>query len=216
MYKKPGVRSGAWLTEREGTYGPLKGIGNYGLVPVGYKYENEEWEKTKKQFERDFQKIRKSAKTASESAKDAIKKAYDWTGIWGVSALGSAGGLAYVCIQHTGDEYGWLKGVLGGALAGSIAKLSTYVERKREAYRRELIERKKMKIQREIRDLLKEVVRTPVNGDLNKKIGYKGRLEILLKTLDEREEMAAEQMENMKNKEMELVRTGMEELYRIQ
>ncbi len=216
MYRLPGVRSGAWLTEKEEAYKSPKGIRNYDLVPATYKNADRDWEKTKKEIEQDFRKLRKSAVTASKTAKDAIKKAYDWTGLWGVSALGSAGGLGYVCSQYPGDEYGWLKGVLGGALVGSVTKLYNRLEKKRDEYRRELFERKKMKIQREIRDLLKEIARIPVNGDLNKKIGYKGRLEILLKRFDEGKEMGSERIEHVKNKEMKSIKEGMEELYRIQ
>lgn len=214
MYRLPGVRSGAWLTEEE-VYEPPKGINNYGLMPATYKNEGEQWEKTKEEFKRDFQKLLKNAVTASKRAKDAIKKAYDWAGMWGVSALGSAGGLAYVCSQHPGDEYSWLKGLLGAALVGSLTKIYHRVERRREERRREILERRKIKIQREIRDMLKEIVKTPANGQLIMKINYKGRLETLLKKLEKEKEMEWEEIEQIKNKEIKLIKSGMEKLYRI-
>jgi hypothetical protein len=137
MYRLPGVRSGAWLTEKEETYKSPKGISNYGLMPVPYKNEKEQWEKTKKEIGQDFQKLQKSAVTASRKTKDAIKKAYDWTGVWGPSTLGSAAGLGYVWSQYPGDEYGWLKGALMGSLITSGTKLWRRVERKWNAYKTE-------------------------------------------------------------------------------
>lgn len=215
MYKSPGVRSGAWLTEKAEAYNSPKGISNYGLVPVTYKNADKDWEKTKKGIGQDFQNLKKYAGTASETAKEGIKKAYDWTRIWGPLTLGSAGGLAYVCTQHPGDEYGWLKGVLGGALVGFTAKLVSQIEKRKSEYRKRLLEREKMRVQGEIRDLLKELVRTPVNGDLDRKIGYKERLKILSKTLERGEEIGPERINQMKNEE-QAIRSGMEELYRIQ
>ena len=178
MYKRPGVRSSAWLTEKEETYGPLKGIGNYGLVPVGYKYENEEWEKTKKQLEQDFQKIRKSAKTASKSAGKYIAKSFkENPGYWVGVALETFGWAA---------KYGGIPGLesIGDGLIilgfGSIGgQLITSTRRKNEEKKEY---RERMKLQMEIlknekkqSQLLEEVLEYIRNdGDLKERLGAKG------------------------------------------
>ena len=215
MYKLPGVRSGTWLTEKEETYSSPKGISNYGLVPVTYKNADKQGEKTKKEIGEDFQKLLKNTVAASKTTKDAIKKAYDWTGIWGLSTLGSAGGLAYVLSQYPNDEYGWLKGALFGSMVASGTKLVNRIEKKRESYKKQKAERGKMKIQKEIRDLLKEFVRTPVNGDLDRKIGYKERLKILSKTLEKEEEMEPKRIEQIREEEITPIKESMENYYKI-
>lgn len=142
MYRLPGVRSGTWLTENEETYRSSKGFGNYGLVPVGSKYTDESWEKSKEEIAQDFQRLRKSAVTASKKVKEAVKTAYDWTRMWGPATLASAGALTYACLEYPGDQYGWIKDPLLMALLGSSAKLGTRLEKKLKSYLRERKERK--------------------------------------------------------------------------
>jgi hypothetical protein len=182
---------------------PPKGINNYGLLPVGYKDTDKHWEKTKREIGQDFRKLRENAVIASETAKEGIKKAYDWTGVWLPSALLSGGGLAYVCSQHPGDEYSWLKGVLGGAFVGSLGKLVTRIEKKKEE------SRENIKIQKEVRDLLEKIVRTPLNGDLKKKntlFGYKVKLEFLLDEINRSEGLKLDRIEEMRKTEIEPIK----------
>ena len=178
MYKKPGVRSGAWLTEREGTCRPLKGIGNYGLVPVGYKYEKEEWEKTKKQFERDFQKIRKSAKTASESAGKYIAKNFkENPGYWVGAALETLGWTAKYGgipgLESIGDGLIILGfGSIGGQLITSTRRKSEEKGEYKERMKLQMEILKNEKKQSEMLEELLEYIRN--DGDLKERLGPKG------------------------------------------
>lgn len=150
MYKSPGVRSGAWLTEKE-TYRPFKGFGNYGLMPVGYKNADKDWERARKELVRDFQGIRRSAGTASRKAIKAIENAYDCIGIWGLSSLGMGGTLWYVCHEHPGDQYEWLKKPLVASLLGSLTKAGIHLEKKFREYRELRQERENERQRNEIR-----------------------------------------------------------------
>ena len=141
MYGWPGVGSGAWSTETEETYRPLKGFGNYGLLPVGNEYADKHWEKEKKEIIRDLRKLRENAVAASKKAGDITKEVYEWTGPWGASTLGSAMALLYVCHEHPGDVYGWLKGPLLTSLLGSLTKLAMRAEKKMKSYIQEKKER---------------------------------------------------------------------------
>jgi hypothetical protein len=134
VYKKPWAGNGALAARK--TYG-FSAVRNDTLWPVGeypvtgecagvVDFLRDDLEKTAT----DFRAVRKCAGTTSKAAKDAIKKVYDWTGIWALTTAGLAGGLGYACRSYPGNEYSWLKGALASAALGSAAKLYRHAERK--------------------------------------------------------------------------------------
>lgn len=210
MYKGDRV-FGAALGRKE-TYGPTKGISNYGLLPVDYK-------------DADNRKLRKNAGIASGTARNYIKKGAEKNaGYYLGLALGGLGAAAKYSgiegLESIGDALiGGSLFTMGSQFLYNVRKgIERRFEKEKMKMQREMREdqKKTMEIQREIRDLMKKLVRTPVNGDIHEKIGYKGELEALLNTLDNSEEMGPEQIEWIRRERVEPVKEGMEKYYRIQ
>ncbi len=157
MYRKPGVRSDTWLTEREETYRLAKGIGNYGLWPVDEVYTNKDWERIKKEIGNylkndlkrtgeDFQKIWKSTKTASRNArKYLLKQAGKHPGYVAGLALGALGVIA----KCSGTE--WLDGI-GEELIGSglVPVITEFVTRKIRKMERNILKTEYFELMKEL------------------------------------------------------------------
>jgi hypothetical protein len=126
-----GARGGARLTAKTYGLGAFRNDTLYDVHPEGEhyktgalgkslkKYLRDDWERTKE----DCQKIRERTGTASKTVKNAIKKAYYWTGIWALTTAGFAGGLTYTCVKYNGDHLAWIKDALAGGALASVFEL---------------------------------------------------------------------------------------------
>ena len=132
MYKRSGVGSGAWSTEKEAnTYGPLKGISNYGLLPVGYKDADVHWEKTKKEIGQDFRELRKNSVIASKKAGkyiiDKVKKHPEYVAGLTLEALGIGAKYSGIeGLESIGDE------LIAGGLIPFVTKFVNYAIKRAE------------------------------------------------------------------------------------
>lgn len=122
---------------------------------------------------KNFQKIWGRTRITSDAVRNAIKTAYDWTGIYGISMLGLGGGLGYLCSEYALDELSWLKGVLATALVGSGYKLAKRLEsryKSRMHERQKTIEELKT-LKSDYLGLLKDIMKSGM--EFNEKINLK-------------------------------------------
>ena len=211
MYKLPGVRSDAWLTENEKDYtetcGPLKGFRNYGLWSVGDEYTDLRWEKTKKEIrnylkndlkttKQDFQKTWKCTVTASRKARKYLKRNFEKNPGYAVGLV--LEGLGWAA-KYCGIE--GLEGIGDGLIVGGLVPIGSQL-----IYNVRGKDRKKaLEVQKEIRDLLKELVKTPINGGSD----YKEGLEILLDRF-EKGKIEPKQIKQIRKEQIEPVRQMVE------
>lgn len=143
MYNRPDAQGGAWLTAKTYGLGAFRNDTLYDVQPEGEhyktgalgkslkKYLRDDWERTKE----DCQKIQEKTGTASRTVKNAIKKAYYWTGIWALTTAGFAGGLTYTCVKYNGDHLAWIKDALAGGVLASAFELYKHTSSKRKEYK---------------------------------------------------------------------------------
>jgi len=219
MYKPLGTRSGTWLTEKEEAYKSpkIKGISNYGLVPAEYKNAEKDWKKTRKEIRQGFRRLRENAATASKKAgkkiKNYVAKNPGYVAAMAVEALGW--GAKYLGADGMdGIADGLITLGFGPAVGQYVSNANLRRNRKAEKEKMDL-QRKHVKLETEIRDLLRKTKRTPVNGKLNEKISYKGEMEILLKTLRGNKYMKADKIEKIREHGLNPLKDKRERLYNL-
>lgn len=214
MYKVPRFRGGTYVTgDTEDHYRPVRGLGNYGLFPVKDKYEDERWEKTKKEIAQDFQKMQKTAVTYSrDKATKTFKSLRRNPGYAVALGLGIAGAVARYCgldgLDGIGDEL--IASGVGAALTQHVAsvvkKYGADKKARKEAVR---YDRMKTELREEIRDLLRDILKKEGLG-VNEKITRRGRVKNILGRIDA---MTEEDLERARRQEIDPLMESMEKRY---